>query len=854
MSIIRRLLARIRNRRFESDLAEELQFHEEMKRRELEAQGVSMDDSRSLARKALGNVTLMRETSRGVWIAPWLESVGQDVRYAVRSLLRQPTFSMTAGLVLVLAIGLNTSLFSVFKAIVLAPWPVKDPDSIVTITAISRESRRGLPLKPEEARFVREQARSLSGLVVHTFPGNRTFLGDSSREGASLPVIWASSSVFDVFGVRMQLGSGFLPEDDTPGNPRSPVVLSDSAWRTHFASDPAIIGRPVRVAGRTFTVIGVTDPDFDGLGRPVDLWMPLTALQQMGLTQSIGITGRLAPGVTQRKAREELQLLHRQYASASGGQSGAVELRGTAALGLNQGSFMLFGVMAAAVILLLLLACSNVGNLQLARGLARRREIATRLSIGASRSRIIRQLLTEGFVLAAVAAVLAIGVAAVLPTALLRLAGEDVPAYLQRRLQPDGQVLVFSIVVATLACLFFALAPAFRATRHTIPMGAIDRGSTRATRIPLRTMFLATQVAVCTVLLIAAGLLTRAVNHAMVFDPGFAVEGVRITSLSLPSESYTRAQQSAFIMQVLGELERDDPGAIAMATPTPLQIRLGMQIRLPNERENRYVMTAAVSPSYFEVLRIPVVQGQIFDRKSTTEAIVNEAAASELWPGQNPLGQVVHDVERSGKVGRTLTVIGVVRNAYLTRLDHTEPMIFTPATTGQLITRGHAQTVERIRSVATGINQAATIRTFPVTDNFRKQLEESQMGANLAWGLGLLGLTLAAVGVFGVFAYAAEERRREIGLRIALGATRPQIIRVLVGSSGRAMFFGLVAGVLASFASGPVLGQYLYGLNPLDPQAYGLVAGLLVVTGALATLIPARRACRVDPAVTLREE
>lgn len=855
MDFIRRLVARLRNRRFDSDLAEELQFHEEMKRRELEAQGVAADESAARAKKALGNVTLMREESRGVWIAPWAESVAQDVRYAVRSLLRQPTYSLTAGLVLVFAIGLNTSLFSVFKAIVLAPWPVKDPDSVVVVRVFARETGRvGPPLTAAEAAFVRTNVRSLSGLVVHSFPGNRTFLGDSVRDGASLPIVWASANVFDVLGVRMQLGGGFVQDDDRPGHARAAVVLSDRAWHIHFAADPAIVGRSIRIAARPFTVVGVAEPGFDGLGREVDLWMPLSAMASMKQEQSTGMTGRLADGVDVRAAREELQLLHDRFAASQGRPPGRIDVVRTTALVVNRNGMALMGLMAAAVLLVLVLACSNVGNLQLARSLARRREIATRLSIGASRARVIRQLLTEGFVLAGLAAALAIGVAALLPEALLRLAGEDVPAYLQRRLAPDAQVLAFSLIVATLACLFFALAPAFRATRGTIPMGAIDRGSTRATRLPLRTVFLATQVAVCTVLLFAAGLLTRAVNHAMSFDPGFAVEGVHIAALSLPSEDYNRAQQSAFVRQVYDELERDYPGGIAIASPTPLQIRLGMTIRVPHEKEDRFVMTTAVSPSYFDVLRITVLQGLVFDRKSTTEAVVNEAAAAELWPGRNPLGQVVNDVERDGTVRRTLTVVGVVRNAYLTRLDEIEPMIFTPATTGQLIARGDAETVGRIRTTALGINPAATVRTFPVTDNFRKRLEESQMGANLAWGIGLLGLTLAAVGVFGVFAYAAEERRREIGLRLALGATRSQIVRMLVGTSGRAIMFGLGAGVLGSFASGPVLGQYLYGLNPLDPQAYGLVGVLLIVAGAVATLVPARRALGVDPAVTLREE
>lgn len=850
--MFKRLLARFRNRRFDAELAEELRFHEEMKRLELEASGLPVSEARARARKALGNTTLIREQSRAVWIAPWLESVAQDVRYAIRTLLREPTYSSTAVMALVLAIGLNTSLFTVFKAIALAPWPVKDPDSIVTVRALSREPGRiGPRLGVEEGEFMRADARSLSGLIIHTFPGNRTFLGDDSEAGLS--IVWATSNVFDTFGVRMQLGAGFVAEDDRPGNPRSAVVLSHNAWRNHFASDPSIIGRSIRIASRPFTVVGVAEPRFDGIGREVDVWMPLTALAVMKQEQSTGITGRLAPGVDVRGAREELQLLHDRFATSHGRQGGRIEVRKPADPNLRDG-IALFGLMAAAVLLVLVLACSNVGNLQLARALARRREISTRLSIGASRARVVRQLLTEGLVLAAIAGVLAIGVAVLLPPMLFRFVGEEIPSYVQARMAPDSQVLLFTLTVSCIACMFFALAPAVRATRDTVPLGYIDRASTRPARIPLRTAFLATQVAACTVLLVGAALLTRAVGHAMGFDPGFPAEDLRVTAVALPADGFSREQRIAFMRQLLEQVQQES-AAVAMASPAPLEFELSMQVKLPEERESRVVATSAVSPGYFDVLQIPLVRGQMFLPRSTGEAVVNERFARMFWGAENPLGRIVHHVDRNGAVRATYSIVGVVRDAYLARLDRIEPMIFTPvASTARLITRGDPALLERIRALALSINPAATVRSSTLRDNVWRQLEESRAGASVAWGLGVLGLILAAVGVFGVFSYSVEERRREIGLRIALGGSRSDIARTMFSMSGRAIGYGLVAGSLLSLASGPLLEDHLYGMSALDVRTYLLVGTLLTVVGILSTLIPLQRALRVDPAITLRED
>jgi predicted permease len=441
----------------------------------------------------------------------------------------------------------------------------------------------------------------------------------------------------------------------------------------------------------------------------------------------------------------------------------------------------------------------------------------------------------------------------VLPPILFSYAGEEIPSYVQTRLAPDRLVLLFTLAVSTLACMFFALAPALRVTRGIIPLSSMDRSSTRPAGIAIRTAFLATQVAICTVLLIGAALLTRAVTHAMAFDPGFAMDDVVITAAALPVDGFSPEQRLAFARQLQEQVERAS-AAVAIASPSPLETNLFMQVRLPDEREPRFVLTSRVSSRYFDVLGLPMVNGTMFNPQNKGEAVVNESMARTFWRAENPLGRTVLNIGRNGDVQATYTIVGVVRDAHLSRLDKVEPMIFTPVTTGRIISRADAALVERIRGLANAINPSAIVRTWPVRDNIWRRLEESRAGAAVAWGVGVLGLALAAVGVFGVFAYAAEERRREIGLRLALGATRPQIIHVLVGTSGRAMLFGLGAGVLASLASGPVLSRYLYGLNPLDPKAYSLVGVLLIAAGALATFIPACRACRVDPAVTLREE
>jgi predicted permease len=864
-SLLRRLRARLRNRGFDEDLREELRLHEEMKVEELMRGGLSAAAARAEARRALGNVTMMREDARQVWIASWLDGARQDVGYAARTLRRQPMYTITAVTVLALGIGLNSSLFAAFKAIALEPWPVRDPGSVVRIWALA--NGRQVAPSMDEYRFLREHVTTLRGLAAHTPPGHGARLRSAGRPDVSLQAAWASANFFDLLAVRFRLGGGFVAQDDVPGNPRAPLVISDSAWKNHFASDPAVIGLPVTVMERPFTIVGVLEPRFDGISRPVDLWMPLSALAPDASGSGIGwegpaaanccvhLVGRLARGRSQQESLQELQLLHERYSAGARRDSGRVEVFGTSDISRRGlGPYALFMAFGAAVALVLLLACANVGNLQLARGLARQREIATRLSLGASRGRIVRQLLTEGLLLSGAAGALAIGLAAILPALVFTYIGEAIPPYMQERFLPDALLVVFTLATCVLSSVVFALAPALHATRLSLPLRILDRASTRPVRFHLRSVLLATQIALCTVLLAGAGLVTRAIAHAMSIDPGFSIEGVQVVSTALPAGA-SASDRQALIRGTLAALERDGGDPVAAAPFAPIDgVRYMMLMAPPRGAPNEIatVFRRPVSSRYFDVLGIPLVSGRMFPSAAADEAVVNEAFVRTYWAGENPVGRPIRDVDGKGNVERVYTIVGVVRDTYLTGLKRVDPVIFTPEQVGSFLMRGSPAAVERIRRTALALNPSAVITVRPLSDSLREYLKESRTAAMLAWAIGLLGLTLATVGVFGVFAYSVEERRREIGVRLALGAARGQIVSMLVAASGRAMLLGLGAGLLLSLGCGPLLRAYLFGLSPLDPLAYAMVALLLSIAAAFATVVPGRRACRVDPAITLR--
>jgi hypothetical protein len=388
-----------------------------------------------------------------------------------------------------------------------------------------------------------------------------------------------------------------------------------------------------------------------------------------------------------------------------------------------------------------------------------------------------------------------------------------------------------------------------------MPLGVLDRAATRRTRFHLRSVLLATQIAACTALLAGAGLLTRAIVHALAFDPGFQVEGIDVLTPVFPSGTSVKDRET-FTAAVRDALDTSGAPPFAIVEMDPLSdSNFVMHVASGNRNAApESVLLRRASAAYFDVLGIPFVKGRAYAQGAAGEVVVNESYARVYWPGEDALGKPVRQASPTGETRFTYTIVGVVRDAYVTGFRDIEPVLFAPAHSGMFLTRGGPAFKTQLEAIVAGVNRSVTLTGQPLRASVRQALNESMIGAAFAWGLGLLGLALAAVGIFGVFAYSIEERRREIGVRLALGAARSHIVRMVVATSGRAMVGGLALGLLFSLACGPVLRSYLFGLHPLDPVAYGLVIALLICAAAVATLAPALRACRIDPAMTLRED
>jgi putative ABC transport system permease protein len=486
--------------------------------------------------------------------------------------------------------------------------------------------------------------------------------------------------------------------------------------------------------------------------------------------------------------------------------------------------------------------------------MSRRREIAIRVSLGASRLRVVRQLLTEGLVLAVGAGALSIYVAYLLPPLILsQLPGGGDDASLP--LAPDRRVLAFTATISLLACGLFSLAPALRGTRATVEAVRGGRPVAATGRLPLRTALLTIQVAISTVLLVAAGLLVRGVRHAATFDVGFRTEDVVAASLQLPRGAYTPQATHALLLSLQQALTVAEAGPVGTTSIVPLSHVSFSEnsIRLADEpgSAGRTVDLQTVSPAYFDVLQLPVVAGRAFTAADGGDAlVVNETLARTLWPGRVAVGQTFLAGSRS------CLVVGVVKDAYLTSLDRVPPTMFQQdrAATPQLVLRDTPGARQRVRSVMAGLDSRAIVTFHLLSDNVREYLLDSVVDASIAAGLGLAGLGLAAIGVFGVFSYIVTERSREIGIRLAIGARASDVVRLVLGRTAGALGAGLAVGVGLSLVLGPILRSVLYGVSPRDPLALVAAAATLSTAALAATVVPVRRALRVDPAVTLRQD
>lgn len=871
-----RLAALFGRERLDERADEELQFHLRSLQQRLTDLGASPEEARSRARRQLGNVTQLRERTLESWRYAWVDTVIRDVRYAVRALRRTPGFAATAILILAVAIGASTAMFSVFDALILHPLPYRDPAQLVEITeSFEKLDVKGMQLAAVELDDLRAMTRSFSHLA-----GIRSGEFALTRGGAAAAVagLQVSASVFPMLDVVPTLGQPFRAENEVYGQHRV-AVLSERLWRDQFGADPNIVGTSVEINRESYRVAAVTRPILDYLGTAWDLWVPLSiapgakTLASRG-AKGIDVIGRLEPGVTMAAAAQELAVVTSRLSAAHPGAYPAnigfsidvAGLASTVAGDLRRPLLLLL----AAVGVLMMIACANVSNLLMTRASARRKEIGVRVALGAGRLRVVGQLLTESLVIACFAGALGTSLAAVVlrlftihgPSDLVPVAG----------LGLNGWVVAFAIGVSSGASVFFGLVSAFAtsAVLHDT-LKASARGSTLGRR-RFRASMVALQVAASLVLLVCAGLLIRSVLRLQQTDPGFDAGQVLTFELRLPESHYGESARRIALFEALRVRLQALPGVIAVgaADRIPFGRQGGSSLRVVGRPVDPgpepMVRPSRVLPGYVESMGVPVRRGRSFTAADVAAsgpvALIDEATALRFFPGdQDPIGRQITGVEP----GLTATIVGVIGSVKRRDLSGAPEMSVYHAATqqaGPAMTFTVKTATEPLALVPAIRHQLAELdpllpltRVVTMEQRLADSVARQRLSMQLMVFFGFAALLLSATGLYGVLSYIVSQRRREVGIRVALGAQRRQVIELVVARQGLLpLAFGLVAGLASAFAVARLLAAGNHEIRANDPMVYVAVTLLLVVTALAAIAIPARRAATVDPVIALRQE
>jgi predicted permease len=874
LKLLRRLRYWWKRDRLARELREEIEAHRALSQAALELEGIDAEDAAIESRRRLGNVTLASEVSRDTWGWPAADSLAQDLSYALRQLRRQPGFAALAVCTLALGIGLNTTVFTIYSALALRPWPVADPQRVITIFSRSQRDVRqrggGAPggFSLDEARYFAAHARTLAGVVTMRSGGGNQRLADDDAA-----ISWVGGSYFDVLRVPMAAGRGFSPADDRVENPSAVAVLSYGYWMRAYGADAAVIGRQVRFEGVPFTIVGVTAREFTGTSPArVDVWMPMGSagllrpndrwvLNVLDKPENccVSIAARLASGASREDAAAELTLLDARFRAerAIAALGDGVRVLGTAFIGPGRrddgGAFM---AMFAGVVTVLLLACANVGNLLVARGFVRRREIAVRLALGASRVRVVRQLLTEALVLAVIAAAAGLWLTMWVPRVFVSVASPTAGL----DLSADRTVLAFAMLTTLVSCALFALAPAIQSTRAEVAGALKDGTQGISLRFRLRGLLLGLQVATVVVLLSSAGLLFRAVSVVSARDFGYGLQRLSFASIDAPARGYEPGRVAALSSALSQAL---DARTIALVSTPPMgsgNIKGTYRVGESGDEFNNSVYD--VSPSYFDVAGVPIVAGRALDARDAGRPaiVISESLARRHWTVATAVGRRVLSAPPANgwNMPGELEVVGVARDAYMTGFEAVDDTIYQPLSGRSLPHALFASTdraaVESVTSAVARLDPRLRVRVRALSENLDERLQRSKTAALLASLLGGIAIALATVGLFGVFAFSVQQRTREIGIRMALGARGLDVIRLIVASSGVPLAGGLLLGAAASLNATRFLAGYLIGISPLDPVACAMVVLLLASACAVAIYAPARRATRIDPLAALRHE
>ena len=875
MNWLKRLFSR---RRIYGELSEEIREHLEEKVEELVAGGMPRKEAAAAARRAFGNVTLAEEDGREVWRWPRVENMIEDARYGLRVLRKSPGFTAVAVMTLALGIGANTAIFSVVNAVLFRPLPFRDPGRLMVVWHTPpQKSFPGVTkfvVSPANYLDWRDQNHVFEQMSAVGF-GNFNLTGMGQPESVEGRAV--SADFFSVLGVQPVLGREFLEEEDQPGH-GNVVVISHEFWQTHFGGSKDVLGSQIKLDDKSYEVVGVAPAKFD-FPFQAKLWVPLAWTEkERAVRGNHGYTviARLKPEIEMKKAQSEMDTisarLAQQYPADDAGW-GAVVLR------LNLQMFQQVGpallVLFGAVGFVLLIACANVANLTLAKALGRRKEIAVRRALGASRGRVISLVLTETILISVIGGALALLLAHFVIEAIADFIGPQLPLAVQIGL--DGWVLGFTLTISILTGFIAGLAPSWHLTKTNLNeslkqgLGKTDADSSGGRA---RSVFVAAEVAVSLVLLIGAGLMIRTLYLLKNANSGMDARNVLTVTLGISSEKYaTVAQQNGFFHHVLEQI-RALPGVeFASAVDSlPLQGGSTQPVAVEGQpvvpmADQPEVAVRLIAPGYLRVMRIPLKQGRDITEADNANArpvvLVSESFARRFWPNENPIGK---HVKLTFLPGEASDVVGVVGDVRLNGLSVSEPvqsvyhvMAQNPGTTFmRLAVRTGVPPSSLTSAVTEAIHRVDVDEPVVGVQTMEAVVDESiaqnRLNMILLSAFAGLALLLASIGIYGVQAYAVRQRTREVGIRVAMGAQAAEVFRLIIGQGLRLAIIGIVIGLAASFALTRLMASQLYGLSATDPWTFIGVSIVLLTVALAACFIPARRATRIDPVVALRYE
>jgi predicted permease len=879
-----RLRSMLRRSRIEEELSSELNFHLEQQIAESIASGTPPEEARRAAQQFLGNVEVFKEECRDARGVEWASGLLRDVRYAIRTLIGDRSFAVVAVLSLGLGIGVNTALFSVIDAVMLKALPVAEPERLVAIDRVNPRGERdnfSYPLFEE----IRDRMPAFNGVFAALHGTDRVEVLLPDRQSiVESDLRFVSAGYFQVLGVQPAIGRLLAPEDHVQAATAPGVVISHRFWSGRLNRDVSILGKPLTIGRQLFTVLGVSPPEFFGeaAGQAPDVWAPVEAQPILSRGRSLldkpnvswlKVMARLAPGVDEAGARAALNVFFEQLKAEPGRIGGNVKqirsfqvssgMRGLE--DLREAYSRPLRVLMVSVGVVLLIACANVANLLLARSAKRQREIAIRLALGAKRARVIRQLMTENLCIAIAGGVVGVLLATWITRGLLLLASQR-PEPLPLNAGIDARVLLFTAFLSMASSILFGIVPAIRSTRSN---KSLTITSTSSPRQPLGRVLVVTQVAMCIVLLSAAGLFVRTLHNLRAQDLGFQPEHLLQVRIDPQGSGYKPSDLPEVYGRVLTAV-RSVPGVLSASmshsgfnTGMSRTCCIAVEGHAFRAGEDREVRTNSVLPDYFETVRLSFLLGRTFTVADVADrprvVIISKSASRRYFATTSPIGKRIGWGDPPN-VRYEIEIVGVVDDLKTGNLrDEMRPILYFPANGGRVI---HARTAVDTLAIAATIRRAIQIADSNVPVNgihaitaiVESSLVLERLMATLAGFFGILALCLAAVGLYGVVDYSVRQRTQEIGVRIALGAPSSSIIRMISREVTILLTAGIVIGAPATLAFNQILKAMLFGVDASDRLNIAVAACVLALTGVFAAIAPSRRAASVNPVTALRYE